>query len=309
MLVLEGHELSNIESITLIEDEAETCYLEENITVEGIELIHEHRRMDRILIAPDYSSQEYLLLANLSKDSKMIHNFKVLKLDPHTSTAIGVWGEENYTKDKRKLAKAINFAVQYAKIGGGARAIADSADISIEEAQEIIAKYNETFFEAIQWKRARVSQMFRDRGIVYNIFGRPRKLGSYIKVADTLCDKGESNYMLSIAEKGVISHIIQGSCGDILRSVLVDLYDKYFKYRDPEIDFYSTVHDEITFSVVKDSEKVLKYAKELDELMTFHIPDAPLPIKVSIDIGYRYGQMFCFEFTDESRTELIPKRV
>ena len=59
----------------------------------------------RYIASLDYSAQEYRAVAILSKDHKMLDNFK-RGVDPHTATAYAIWGEENYDRQKRKKAKA-----------------------------------------------------------------------------------------------------------------------------------------------------------------------------------------------------------
>lgn len=102
---------------------------------------------------------------------------------------------------------------------------------------------------------------------------------------------------------GIIS---KNCCGDICRWDLIQLYRRYFKNRDPHIDFYSTVHDEINFAIDKD--KVIEYVREIDDIMTFTELHPQLPIITSIDLGYTLGVLFPFEWKDETRTELVPLR-
>ena len=59
-------------------------------------------------VSCDYSGQELRAAALLSKEPSWETAFEHDK-DIHKSTAISVWGEENYSKEKRKKAKAVNF--------------------------------------------------------------------------------------------------------------------------------------------------------------------------------------------------------
>ena len=111
----------------------------------------------------------------------------------------------------------------------------------------------------------------------------------------------------SALERRVSSHIIQGTAGDILRRVMLILYNRFFKKRDPFIDFLSTVHDEINYTI--DVNTTIEAVKELEDIMTFDILSKDLPITTSTDIGFTYGNMFPFVWEDESKTTLIPKRV
>ena len=268
----------------------------------------------RYVVSLDYDAQEYRLIAILSQDSKMLENF-FNGIDPHTASAYAIWGEENYDKGKRKKAKIFNFLNNYS---GGAYTLAQQLDIAPTEAQEMIDKYNRTFHEMVAWKEQQIGLMYQNEGVVFNAFGRPRQFKGWIDLInknsenyDTLIEKqnleAASNRVKSAIERRVPSHLIQGTAGDILRLVMINLYIKYFRHRDPHIDFLSTVHDEVNYTI--DKEVTTQYVKDLEELMTFDLLDPRLPIATSTDIGFTYGNMFPFVWKDESKTILIPKRV
>lgn len=388
---------------------------------------NEHKQVPRYCLSLDYSSQEYIVLADISRDSLMLENF-YKGIDPHTATAYAIWGEENYDKHKRRKAKQVNFLcidkntyvltnngyktpdtfnnsdkiidfngkeqkwtcaltkgdiinvrfsngitegftpnhkvqvldgndivwkeikvitekdniIQY---GGGclrvmektnttgdifvleterhvyitrctrshncnymgtAPTLAQSMDIPLEEAKELIENYEKAYWECIQWKKSEINKMYRQGGVCYTVFGRPRQFASRLKMADQFPDEKVSERLVKAVERRVPNHIIQGTCGDILRWVLIKLYRKYFKQRDPHIDFLNTVHDEVNYSV--DRRYVLKYARELQDLMKFDVLNPKLPIETSIDVGTSYGQVFPFKWADKERTKLIPKR-
>ena len=269
----------------------------------------------RYVVSLDYDAEEYLVLCLLSGDSKMYENF-LNGVDPHTASAYAIWGEENYDKAKRKKAKIYNFASNY---GGGPTTIARNLDIPVAEAQEMMENYNRTFHEMVEWKLKKVEEMYQNDGVVFSAFGRPRQFKGWI---NTIAKNSESysnwqekqevdkvsNRVKSAIERRVSSHLIQGTCGDILRLVLYKLYKRYFQNRDPHIDFMSTVHDEVNYTI--DKEVTVDYVRELENLMKFDCFDKRLPIKTSTDIGYTYGNMFPFVWEDESTKQvLIPKRV
>lgn len=273
----------------------------------------------RLIASLDYSAQEYKVLAILSQDTKMLTNFKK-GLDPHTSTAHAIWGEENYDRQKRKKAKITNFLMNY---GGGASTLSQSLDIPLEEAQDIIRGYEEGFFECTAWKRNCENDVIsRQKGVCYSIFGRPRQFITLLSTASRLQDPKEltnlsQDYDVNeLRKKGagieagvkrrIISHLIQGCCGDICRWDLIQLYRKYFRNRDPHIDFMSTVHDEINFSI--DIPYVVDYVRDIDDIMTITQLSSELPITTSVDLGYKLGVLFPFEWGDKERTVLVPKR-
>lgn len=61
-----------------------------------------------VYCAVDYSAQELRIPANLSREPVWVNAF-TSGGDVHKSTAISIWGEENYNKDYRKMAKGANF--------------------------------------------------------------------------------------------------------------------------------------------------------------------------------------------------------
>lgn len=297
-------------ALSHLEDEYIVEGQDPNITVRGCLKAPE----GRYVVSLDYDAQEYKLMAICSRDRKMLENF-YNGIDPHTASAYAIWGEENYNKAKRKKAKIFNFLNNYS---GGAHTLSQQLDIPVEEAEEMIQKYNETFFEMYNWKLKEIDKMYQNNGVVFNAFGRPRNFRGWIDVIDKNRENYENLFEKQNAERAservkgaverrVSSHIIQGTAGDILRLVLYKLYKRYFKNRDPHIDFMSTVHDEINYTI--DKEVTTEYIKELEQIMTFDTLDKTLPITTSTDIGFTYGNMFPFVWEDETKQVLIPKRV
>lgn len=388
-----------------------------------------HKTMPRLCLSLDYSSQEYIVLADISRDTLMLNNF-YNGIDPHEATAVAIWGRENYDKHKRRKAKSVNFLCissdtylwtvngyklpqdldvnddlidfngkpqkwcktkTHGKLikvkfsngivetftpihrvqvldgkeiiwkqvedltekdnilqhGGGclrvinkeetrgdiwviettnhvyitrctcshncnymgtAPTLAQNMNIPLEEAKQLIESYEKAYWECIQWKKQEINKMYRQGGVCYTVFGRPRQFASRLKMADNFDDEKVSDRLVRAVERRVPNHIIQGTCGDILRWDLIKLYRKYFKNRDPHLDFLNTIHDEVNYSVDRREKYILKYARDLQDLMKFDILNPKLPIATSIEIGTSYGQCFPFKWSDETRTKLIPKR-
>ena len=304
---------------TSVPDDYAMAHLEDEYIVEGQDPNPTIRGClkapeGRYVVSLDYDAQEYRLIAILSQDRKMLQNFYD-GIDPHTASAYAIWGEENYDKAKRKKAKIFNFLNNYS---GGAHTLSQQLDIPIEEAESMIEKYNETFFEMCEWKRKEIAKMYQNNGVVFNAFGRPRNFRGWIDVIDEnrntyddysqkIAAEKASEKVRGAVERRVPSHEIQGTAGDILRLVLYKLYKRYFKNRDPHIDFMSTVHDEINYTI--DKEVTVPYVRELEQIMTFDTLDKTLPITTSTDIGFTYGNMFPFVWEDNTKQVLIPKRV
>lgn len=256
---------------------------------------------DRLVCSMDYNSEELVAIALLSGDSVMLDGFR-RKEDPHKTTAIGIWGEENYNVNVRKKAKAVNFLMSYQ---GGPKTLSEALEIPIEEAKDIIDKYKQTYHECVYWKEREVEKMYNRKGLIYTKFGRPRQLGPYLQMAHVNNDDGIRAY----AERSVCSHHVQGFCGDICRFDMNKFYKQIVC--NPEhrkhVDFLSFIHDELNTTIDKD--KIEKYVRILEDIMVFPYLDPTLPISTGLELGHRLGDLYPFCWNDpQKRDFLIPER-
>lgn len=290
---------------TPVDDEYAHSHKEDEYIVEGTSKTANIRACivapeDRYVVSMDFSSQEVYIQALLSQDQLLLDILKSGD-DIHKRTAIAIWGEEHYDKFKRRKAKACTFLSQYC---GGPRTLAEQLEIPFEEAKDILDKYNSAYFGIIQWRNKITEEMYKNNGKIWTVFGRPRQLYPWLKISRDTGDDGIAKY----AERSCPSHFIQGMAGDILRRVMNILYQEFFKDRDPNIDFMQTVHDEVNYSINKDPKILLPYIKKLQSIMDFPYIMPDLPIKTTVEIGTSLGTCFPFVWTDENKTELIPKR-
>lgn len=256
---------------------------------------------NRLVCSMDYNSEELVAIALLSGDSVMLDGFR-RKEDPHKTTAIGIWGEENYNVNVRKKAKAVNFLMSYQ---GGPKTLSEALEIPIEEAKDIIDKYKQTYHECVYWKEREIEKMYNRKGLIYTKFGRPRQLGPYLQMAHVNNDDGIRAY----AERSVCSHHVQGFCGDICRFDMNKFYKQIVC--NPEhrkhVDFLSFIHDELNTTIDKD--KIEKYVRILEDIMVFPYLDPTLPISTGLELGHRLGDLYPFCWNDpQKRDFLIPER-
>lgn len=99
-LRLVGKQESNIEFIEFSDEEMEMC----DIEVEEVHCYYANGIMTH------NSGQELRITANLSREPAWVEAFTTGG-DVHKETAVKIWGEENYNKEYRKLAKGANFAM------------------------------------------------------------------------------------------------------------------------------------------------------------------------------------------------------
>lgn len=121
--------------------------------------VPEHRKY----IGADYPSQESRVLADFSKDKKLVdfylnggadlHSYVCQMVFPYTSGIPLDEVKQKYKKE-RQICKAVNFAIAY---GGNEITIANNANIPIEQASKVYNEYLKTFsglkryFDAVIW--------------------------------------------------------------------------------------------------------------------------------------------------------------
>ena len=179
----------------------------------------------------DFNAEEIRIPALWSKEPAWLNAFKDHK-DVHKSTACAIWGEENYTKDKRKMAKGANFGLLY---GMTAHNFKDRFNISYEEAQEFVDQFKAGLPVLFKWIRACELEGEKN-GTVYTMFGRPRRVKSWF-------DTGDWSWV-SFAKRTCVNTKIQGTGADILKIVFLKLFDTFYKTNLTElVRFKFTIHD------------------------------------------------------------------
>lgn len=243
-------------------------------------------------LSRDFSGQELRIMANLSGEKTWIKAF-LADEDIHKATAVTIWGEENYSKEMRKAAKAINFGLLY---GTGARSLSEQLDISEAEAQTYIDKFFEKlpdikrFLNICEYKA-------RKNHEIDNIFGRKRRLGSYITPLGELMNSGKrKSYNFPIQSMGA----------EITKLAIIKIYKNLInneEYKDL-VYFMNTIHDEINLSVHKDYIKEVAF--EMGKSMLFKLSDWPVPVITGLEIGNSMGLTWKFK-QDEETLELTPE--
>jgi DNA polymerase I len=243
-------------------------------------------------LSRDFAGQELKIMANLSKEPSWIKAF-IDGEDIHKTTAITIWGEENYNNDMRKRAKAVNFGLLY---GIGPQGLASSLSVSEEEAQEII----EQFFDKLPGiarflKRCEIEAT--ENKEISNPYGRKRRMHNFI-----------SRYNGSLTPAGKrrsYNFPIQSTGAEITKLALLRVYNDVLtvpKYIEKVI-FTNTIHDEINFSVQKDM--IEDAAWDIGQAMNQTIPGMPIPIVTGLEIGNSMGLTWKFE-QDQNTKELKP---
>ena len=255
-------------------------------------------------VSLDFNAEEIRIPALWSGEPAWVSAFSQNK-DVHKSTAVAIWGEENYSKDKRKLAKGANFGLLY---GMTAHNFSSRFNMSPAEAQEFVDAFKSGLPTLFTWIGA-IEKTGEKFGTVYTMFGRPRRVKSWF-------DTGDWSWV-NFAKRTCVNTVVQGTGADILKIVMIRIFNKW--YNNPKtgpmtklIRFKSTIHDEINYQVYKDKEHNYEIFKKLVkgtmESMRVKLPEWPFPMEVGLSIGNRWGQSVDFNFDPNTLEILGPKK-
>lgn len=229
-----------------------------------------------VFLAADYSQIELRIAAHLADEKTMIMAFKNGE-DIHWRTAAEMWGEDQ-AKDKRRIAKIINFGILY---GMGPMRLAEAAGISFDEAREYIDRYFGIHAGISAYVEA-TKQKAYSQGYVETMFGRKRFFRNL-----KLMNRREQ----AEAERQAVNMPIQGTQADMIKLAMVRIEDAL--RLAPEslrqgVKMVLQVHDELVFEVAKDC---LDEAVALIRPLMEGVIELKVPIVVNLSSGARWGEM------------------
>jgi len=217
------------------------------------------------LLSADYSQIELRILAHLSKDEKLLEAFQSGK-DIHATTASLIFDVpiENVTKDLRSKAKAINFGIIY---GMGQVKLARETGISQKEARAFIDAYFEKYPGIKNFIDETLDQT-RKKGFVTTMLGRKREIPEI---------HSENSQIRVNAEHIAINTPIQGTCADMIKVAMINIYKQLNQYNTKMI---LQIHDELIFEVPSDEIETVKPI--IKKSMETALPlDVPISVKMS----------------------------
>lgn len=228
-----------------------------------------------VLLAADYSQIELRLVAAIAGDKKMLDAFR-RGADIHTQTAADIWSipEEKITKDQRRAAKAVNFGIIY---GQGPRGLAESADISFDEARDFIDRYF-LAYPSIREYLDSTKALAASQGFVETIFGRRRYLPDITSGVPQV---------RAAAERAAINMPIQGSAADLIKIAMVRVHE-VLQRNHPDVKLILQVHDELVFECPTDA--VPTISRTIKEIME-NVHKLTVPIVVDLEAGKNWGEL------------------
>lgn len=222
------------------------------------------------LVSFDYSQIELRVLAEISGDEALVEAYKN-KMDLHTLTAMKIFEKsaEEVTREERTIAKVVNFSIIYGKTPFG---LSKEIDISMADAKKYIDRYFEEYSGVSEFIDNTIAKAEKD-GVVATYFGRKRAIQGITS---------SNKNIKSQADRMAVNSVIQGTAADILKLVMVKLYEKYSNMEN--IKIILQVHDELIFEI-KD-EFVEQYSKEIASIMEDEIKFE----KVKLEVNYAAGK-------------------
>jgi DNA polymerase I len=201
------------------------------------------------IVNADYSGQEQIILANKSEDKDLISFYEQNLGDMHSFVASKIFPElvgislddiKTHHKDKRQIAKAAGFAINY---GGNGYTIANNLGISQHIGDEVYSAYFRAF-PGLKNYFNRVQKLARERGyiLIDPITGRKY----WFKYPRSNKAKGE-------IDRAALNYPIQGEAGGITKLAPI-LFRRWILENELQDVVFITnlVHDEINVEVRED---------------------------------------------------------
>ena len=247
------------------------------------------------IVSQDLVTAEMQVAAVLSKDKELQRVF-IEGHDFHSAIAHKVFKLPCAVEDVKKVypelrqrAKAISFGILY---GAGAAKVAEQADCSLEEAQEAIDLYFDTYKYLADWLRKQ-KEVFKTQGYARTVFGRIRRVPNVFS-----SNKGIAAH----AVRSGVNSLIQSPASDINLMAAIEMQD-YIEDTGMDAKIFALVHDSIIAEVKLD--QVTCYCETLKELTQkdrgCSIPGTPIGVDVEVGEDYSF---FVKELEEEAIGQL-----
>ena len=228
-----------------------------------------------LLIGADYSQIELRLLADISKDEKMVKAFSNDE-DIHRLTASRLFEKDinEVTSKERNEAKTVNFSVIY---GIGDFSLSKDLGITRKEAKAYIEEYLNNYPAVRKYMKA-IIEKAKENGYVTTSLNRIRYLPEL---------KSRNFNIRSFGERVAMNTPLQGTAADIIKIAMINVYNE-FKKRNLKSRIILQVHDEILVEAYQDEKDE---AKSIIEDCMENAVSISVPLKVEVKSGLNWYEL------------------
>ncbi len=221
------------------------------------------------LLTADYSQFELRILAHITHEPRLVEAFTNDE-DIHTITAATLFNVpvEQVTKDQRRLAKTVVYAVLY---GQSAFGLSQVTGMNNTEAASFIRRYHEIFPNIKGYVDGTLNQA-RKQGYVNTLYGRKRFFPDMHAL---------SHVERQALEREAVNMPIQGTNADLIKIAMINLHHD-LKEKRMKTRMILQVHDELVFEVPVEE---LERAKVLIRDKMEGVAKLDVPIKVETKVG------------------------
>ncbi|HKV42408.1 MAG TPA: DNA polymerase [Blastocatellia bacterium] len=221
------------------------------------------------LVVADYSQIELRILADWSQDTALVKALASGE-DLHSATASQMLGVPlgDVSKAQRAVAKQLNYGLIY---GLGPHGLAARIDSTVEEAEDLIRKYFDTYRGVAEWLREAADHAVRERQC------RTRS-GRLILIDFDPSDRAERAAVERLGKNSPI----QGSSADITKRALALLYPAL---KPLDCAIVNCIHDEIVVEVSQEQAQECRSTVEHQMIAAAHHFIRSVPVTVDAVIS------------------------
>ena len=231
-----------------------------------------------VLLTADYSQIELRILAHITREPALVAAIEHDE-DIHAATASQLFkvplGE--VTKDQRRLAKTVNFAVLY---GQSAFGLAQTTGMSNAEATEFIRNYEATFPRVREYVQSTLVQA-NTLGYVQTLLGRKRYMPDMASLPMV---------QRQAAQREAINMPIQGTNADMIKIAMVRLQNELTSMK-LGARMILQVHDEL---VLETPDPEVDVVSELVRNAMVGAMTLSVPVKVELKTGRNWYEVEAF---------------
>jgi len=218
-----------------------------------------------LMVRSDAGQQEMRILAELSGDQNLLDVCRTT--DVHLEIGKRMYHDPDMQKDdpRRYLAKNCGFAMSY---GAKPKRVALMADISLDDAKQIVDFVVSEFPVAMTWGERQIAQA-NDLGYVSTIGGRRRNFQR----------ANEDEYIDNQARNAPV----QGTAADVMKRALWQIYLRLLEGEYQAVPVM-TIHDEVIVEAPENEADAVAniVVNEMRKAGEYYVKTVPMPADVTI---------------------------